>query len=251
MTLQKQVPLKDQERLDYFKRENIHLIQSKAYFASSLDAVLLADFIKLPHSRPFHYIDFCSGNGVIPLLLARKSHSPLTGLEIQSELVDMARRSVALNDLGDKVSFIEGDLKDFTRPLGIQYDIVSCNPPYFIVANSQEVHHQSSHAIARHEILLTMDDWVLKAKQVMRDRGKLYIVHRPDRLDDLFTTLLKYGFAVNRLRFVYPKVGSQANIILIEAIYQGGRHGVKVEPGLIVYQAPNVYSEEMQAIYYG
>lgn len=219
----------------------------------SLDAILLAHFIKLPTNTeaPWHYIDFCSGNGVIPLLLSKKTKQPLLGIEIQEDLVDMARRSAQLNEVSEQVTFIHQDLNDYQRPNHVLYDAISCNPPYFLVENSHETHKITSHAIARHEIFLTMEQWVQKAKSLLKTKGKLYIVHRPDRLDDLFQTLEKYQFGINRLQFIYPKATQQANGIMIEAIAQGGRRGVKIDPPIIVHQENGQYTQEMMSIYHG
>ena len=240
----------DRERIDFLERENLKIIQSSDYFTMSLDAILLADFIRLP-KRPFKYIDFCSGNGIIPMLLANRTQEHLEGIEIQADLVDMARRSLQLNGLDQQIDFYAMDLKEFQKQDHRMYDIISCNPPYFLVEDSNAIHKLNSHAIARHEIHLKMVDWVEKARQIMKDKGKLYIVHRPDRLDDLFELLLRNYFAVNRLKFIYPKNEARANMVLIEAIYRGGRHGVKVERPLIVYDDQGNYSPEMTAIYYG
>lgn len=245
------IPLQSHERIDYFKREKIQIIQSKAYFTLSLDAILLADFIRLPQGRPFRYLDFCSGNGVIPLLLSARTRQPLYGVEIQAELVAMAQRSIALNHMEDRVTIYHQDVKELDGAVWGELDVISCNPPYFLVENANAFHKLSSHALARHEIALTLDQWVSKAAQLLKTKGKLFIVHRPDRLDDLMEVLLKYHFGVHRLRFIYPKAGANAKVMLIEAIYQGGRRGIKVEPPLIVHQEDNRYTSEMMAIYYG
>lgn len=239
------------ERIDQFKREGIQLIQSTDFFPLSLDAILLADFIKLPKRSNFRYLDFCSGNGVIPLLLSARTQARLYGFEIQTPLVEMAQRSIRLNHLEDRVQILEQDVNQIRLKDWVGLDIISCNPPYFLVDHSNAIHHLDSHAIARHEISLTLDQWVGQASRLLKTKGKLYFVHRPDRLDDFFEVLLKYKFSVNRIRFVHPKPDQLANVVLIEAIYQGGRRGVKIEPALIVHEADNSYTPEMQAIYYG
>lgn len=242
--------LKADERVDYFKREGLGIIQSPHFFNLSIDALLLADFITLPKAN-FNYLDFCSGNGVIPLLLSRKTDQPLKGIEIQSSLVDMARRSAKMNELDHQLHFIEGDLRTYKEPNHTLYDVISCNPPYFLVENSKEIHQYNSHAIARHELTLTMADWVKKARQMLKTKGKLFIVHRPDRLDDLMEHLLAEHFSIHRLQFIYPKPEKLANGVLIEAIYQGGRQGIKVEPPLFVHKENGDYTDEMMAVYYG
>lgn len=238
------------ERIDYLFRENRKIIQSKEYFSFSLDAVLLADFVKLPKTRAFNYLDFCTGNGIIPILLSAKTAQPLMGIEIQEELVEMAYRSVQLNQLEHQISIIQGDINHIANSNQF-YDIITCNPPYFLVEASKELHHLTSHHLARHEVTLTMDQWVVKASKLLKDKGRLYIVHRPERLDDLIETLLSNHFSIKRMKFAYPKAEMTANIVLIEAIYRGGRRGIKIEPPIIVHEANGEYTEEMKAIYFG
>lgn len=242
--------LKPGERIDQFTQAGVQLIQNPAFFTMSFDAIALANFIRFP-KRACRYVDFCSGNGVIPLLLSQQTTQPLLGIEIQEPLVDMARRSARLNGVADQVEFIHQDINDYRRQDDQLFDLISCNPPYFLVEDSKELHRLTSHAIARHEIHLTMDQWIGKAKSLLKTKGKLVFVHRPDRLDDIFATLSCYQFGINRMRFIYPKAGELANGVLIEAIAQGGRHGVKVEPPLIVHEADNSYTDEVMAMYHG
>lgn len=237
------------ERVDLFLDGDLRLIQSKDYFTISVDAVLLAHFTNLPKRRPFRYIDFCSGNGAIPLLLAHKTSESLRGIELQAGLVDMAQRSAQLNGLEDRVSFINQDLKDFNPPQGELYDIITCNPPYFKVEDTNAVHTKDSHALARHEISLTLEDWVFKASRIMREKGRLFIVHRPERLDEIMSVLLAHQFSIYRIKFVHPKAGLNANGVLIEAIYRGGRGGVRVEPPIIVHTDDDEYTPMMKEIY--
>lgn len=244
------VELKEFERIDYLFRENRKIIQSKRFFSFSLDAVLLADFVNLPQKRQFKYLDFCSGNGIIPIILSAKTTNPLEGIELQSELVEMARRSIEINQLENQITIHEGDLNEFPHG-NADYDFITCNPPYFLLENSKEIHRLTSHHLARHEVSLTMDQWLFKASKLLKDKGRLYIVHRPERLDDLMEGLLQHGFSLKRIKFAYPKVGALANIVLIEAIYRGGRRGVRIEPPLIVHQENGEYTPEMKAIYFG
>ena len=242
--------LKPGERLDYLARENLSIIQNPDYFAFSVDAILLAHFAKVPRRQTARILDLCSGTGVIPFLLSAKTAGHIDAIELQEALVDMAQRSCQLNDLTDRLTFRQGDVKTMAeaRPL---YDVVTCNPPYFSVTNKQTQHHLTSHAIARHEVYLTLEQWVAQAKRQLKTRGKLFCVYRPDRLDDLMETLLGAGFSVHRLQFAYGKADQVAKVVLVEAIYAGGRQGLKVEPPIIIYGPDQQYTPEMKAIYYG
>ncbi|MCW6675398.1 tRNA1(Val) (adenine(37)-N6)-methyltransferase [Aerococcaceae bacterium NML180378] len=238
------------ERVDAFIRENLQIIQSPHYFSFSVDAILLAEFANVPRRASGRIMDFCSGNGVIPILLSKRTQANIDAVEYQAPLVDMAKRSAQLNGLETRLNFIQADLNELPRPQQL-YDLITCNPPYFSVQNKQSQHHLTSHAIARHEVFLTLEQWVHKARIFLKDKGKLCCVYRPDRLDDLMEMLLRHGFSVNRMRFAYPKAHLPAKVVLIEAIYRGGRQGVVIEPPITIYQADNTYTPEMQAIYYG
>lgn len=238
------------ERVDLFIRENLKIIQSKNYFAMSIDAILLADFVRLT-KKSVRIMDFCSGNGVIPLLLSHRTASKIIGVELQAPLIDLARRNMLINQLQHQIKLIHQDVNDLTVSDVGTFDIITCNPPYFPLTDQVKKHQLDTHAIARHEVYLTIDQWVKKATQLLKTKGRLYIVHRPERLDDLIETLLKYGFGIYRLRFIHPKKDKRANILLIEAIYQGGRQGVRIEPPLVVHEEDGTYTQEMNELFYG
>lgn len=238
------------ERLDYLLAEDLRIIQSPTVFAFSLDAVLLARFTYLPIQKG-NIVDLCSGNGVIPLLLSNKTKARITGVEIQERLYDMAVRSISYNHLNDQIKMVHGDVKEMPTHLGHnKYDVVTCNPPYFL-SPSQEVINANEHlAIARHEILCTLEDVVRVSSQLLKQGGKAAFVHRPDRLMDILTLMRTYNLEPKRLRFVYPKAGKEANTILVEGI-RNGNAGLKVLPPLFVYNNNNEYTEEVREILYG
>lgn len=242
--------IKAEERVDYLFREEKYIIQSPYFFPFSMDAILLADFVVFPRRRNLKVIDFCCGGGIIPLLLSNRTDQKIVGIEYQADIVDMAQRSVKLNDLQGQLEIIQGDINDLKKP-ELLYDVVTCNPPFFTVNESFQLRELDSHAIARHEVKLSLKQWVSKAALVLREKGKLFIVYRPNRLDDLIETLMAHQFAVNRLQFVHPKSDLNANMVLVEAIYRGGRQGVKVEPSLVVHHADGSYTDAMKGIYFG
>src|SRR5690606_15607723 len=244
------IELYEDERLDYLLAENLRIIQSPSVFAFSLDAVLLARFAYLPIQKG-NIIDLCSGNGVIPLLISNKTKANIIGVEIQERLYDMALRSISYNGLEDKIQMVHGDLKDMPRILGhSKYDVVTCNPPYF-VSPSPEIMNENEHlAIARHEIYCTLEDVIRTSSQLLKQGGKAAFVHRPERLMDILTYMRQYRLEPKRLRFVYPKQGKEANTILVEGI-KDGNPGLKVLSPLFVYDSENEYSPEVREILYG
>jgi tRNA1(Val) A37 N6-methylase TrmN6 len=244
------VELYDDERLDYLLNEDIRIIQSPSVFSFSLDAVLLAKFAYMPIQKG-QIVDLCTGNGVIPLLLSMRTKGKIIGIEIQERLCDMAKRSVQYNGLEQQIEIIHGDIKDAPKQLGYsKYDVVTCNPPYFPTISKEEMNKNVHFAIARHEIYCTLEDVIRISSQLLKQGGKAAFVHRPGRLLDIITLMRKYRLEPKRLRFVYPKIGKEANTILIEGI-KDGNPDLKVLPPLIVYNDNNEYTDEVKQLLYG
>jgi tRNA1(Val) A37 N6-methylase TrmN6 len=244
------VKLYSDERLDYLLAEDLRIIQSPSVFAFSLDAVLLAKFVYVPIQKG-NLIDLCTGNAVIPLLLSKRTKGKITGVEIQERIYDMAKRSILYNGLEDQICVIHGDIKDMPKELGYgNFDIVTCNPPYFPTPNADEINKNKYLAIARHEIYCTLEDVIRVSSQLLRQGGKAAFVHRPGRLLDIITLMRQYRLEPKRLQFVYPKLGKEANTILIEGI-KDGNPDLKILPPLIVYNEDNEYTKEMRTILYG
>lgn len=238
------------ERLDFLLAEDLRIIQSPSVFAFSLDAVLLARFVYVPIQKG-KLIDLCSGNGVIPLFLSTRTKGSVIGVEIQERLYNMAVRSIQYNKLEERISMIHGDLKDMPKSLGFgKFDIVTCNPPYFPTPAKKEINENEHLAIARHEILCTLEDAIKASSQLVRQGGKVAFVHRPGRLIDIIELMRKYRLEPKRVQFVYPKQGKEANTLLIEAI-KDGSPDLKIEKPLIVYNEENEYTPELREILYG
>ena len=239
--------LKDDERLDYLLGEPLRIIQSPSVFSFSLDAVLLAKFVYVPIQKG-NLVDLCAGNGVIPLLLSSRTKGHIHGVEIQERLHDMAVRSVQYNNLSEQITMHHEDLNKILPVLGHdKYDVVTCNPPYFLTP-AKEIQNDNMHyAIARHEIMCTLEDVVRVSSQLLKQGGKAAFVHRPGRLLDILTLMRKYRIEPKRLQFVYPKAGREANTILVEGI-KGGSPDLKLLPPLVVYKDNNEYTEELKEI---
>ncbi|MFT8322611.1 MAG: tRNA1(Val) (adenine(37)-N6)-methyltransferase [Bacillus sp. (in: firmicutes)] len=238
------------ERLDYLLAEKLKIIQSPSVFSFSLDAVLLANFVSVPIKRG-KLVDLCSGNGVIPLFLSLRTKGIIIGVEIQERLHDMASRSIIYNKLQDRVQMVHKDIKDIPELIGYEkYDVVTCNPPYFQTDSSEEININQHLAIARHEIMCTLEDTIRISSQLVKQGGKVAFVHRPGRMLDIVTLMRNYRLEPKRIRFVYPKKGKEANILLVEAI-KDGKPDLKILPPLFVYEDTNEYTEEMSRILYG
>lgn len=241
------ISLKPGERLDDLQRNHLQIIQNPEKFCFGMDAVLLSGFAKVKPGEKV--LDMGTGTGIIPILLSAKTQaSHLTGLEIQPESADMARRSVLLNGLEGRIEIVEGDIKEASKLLGAAgFDVVTCNPPYMIGQHGLQ-NPDGPKAIARHEVLCTFDDVAREAARLLRPGGKFYLVHRPFRLAEIIGTLLSYKLEPKRMQLVYPFVNKEPNMVLLEAS-RGGNSRMTVEPPLIVYKEPGVYTPEIYDIY--
>lgn len=239
--------LKEHERIDDLQRNGYKIIQDPCRFCFGMDAVLLSGFARA--DKGDHVIDLGTGTGIIPILMEAKTEaSHLIGLEIQEESADMARRSVALNDLEAKIEIVTGDIKQAVELFGKStMDVVTSNPPYMIGQHGLK-NPDSEKAIARHEVLCTLEDVVKAAATLLKPGGNFFMVHRPFRLAEIMTCLSKYKLEPKRMRLVYPFVDKEPNMVLIEA-NRGGRSRLTVEKPLIVYKEQGVYTDEIYEVY--
>lgn len=239
--------LKPGERLDDLQRNHLRIIQNPEKFCFGMDGVLLSGFAKAKSGD--RVADLGTGTGIIPILMSAKTQAEhLTGLEIQPESADMARRSVLLNGIQDRITITEGDIKEASGLLGVSaFDVVTCNPPYMIGQHGLQ-NPQAPKAIARHEVLCTFEDVAREASKLLRPGGKFYLVHRPFRLAEIIHTLLAHKLEPKRMRLVYPFVDKEPNMVLLEAS-RGGNPRMTVEAPLIVYKGPGVYMPEIYEIY--
>ena len=239
--------LKENERIDDLQRNGYRIIQDPERFCFGMDAVLLSGFAVVKDGA--RVLDLGTGTGIIPILLAAKTGAAhLTGLEIQADSADMAGRSVALNGLEEKIDIVAGDIKEAGRIFdAASFDVITCNPPYMIGRHGLK-NPEDAKAIARHEILCTLEDVTEQTAKLLKPGGKFFLVHRPFRLAEIMVTLKKYKLEPKRMQLVYPFVDKEPNMVLLEAV-RGGRPRMTVEKPLIVYQKPGVYMAEIYDIY--
>lgn len=241
------IELKEGERLDDLHRNGFQIIQNKEKFCFGMDAVLLSGFAKVKEGEKV--LDIGTGTGIIPILLAAKTPGQhFTGLEIQPESADMARRSVALNHLEEKISIVEGDVREADQLFSVaSFDVITSNPPYMTGSHGL-VNPDMPKAIARHEICCTLEDLVSQTEKLLRPGGRFFMVHRPFRLAEIMTVLTAHHLEPKRMRLVYPFVDKEPNMVLLECI-RGGKPRITVEKPLIVYKEPGVYQDEIYTIY--
>ncbi|EJO7184785.1 tRNA1(Val) (adenine(37)-N6)-methyltransferase [Staphylococcus pseudintermedius] len=236
------------ERLDYLIREDLRIIQNDAVFSFSTDALLLGHFTEV--RKRDRILDMCAGNGVIPLLLSDKGNNVITGVEIQPQLVNMAVRSVQYNHLEDRITMVEMDINALIQAYSpAQFDLITCNPSYF-KANQTNQHQLEAHKIARHEIYCTLDDCLRVSNHLLKEGGRVVMVHRAERMLDLFESMRHYRIEPKRLHMIFSKPGKAAQTIVVEG-RKGGRQGLDIAPPFYIYDEQGDYTPEMKEIYYG
>ncbi len=239
--------LKPNERIDDLHINGYKIIQNTEGFCFGMDAVLLSGFAKVKEDET--HLDLGTGTGIIPILLEAKGMGKsYMGLEIQETFVDMANRSVVMNKIDDKVTIIHGDIKEADKLLPLSsFNVITTNPPY-MDSGKGLVNPESMKAIARHEILCTLEDVIKSASRLVTVSGRFYIIHRPHRLIDIIELLRRYNMEPKRLRMVHSYIHKDATMVLIEAV-RNGKPMIKVESPLIIYKAINEYTDEIKQIY--
>lgn len=235
------------ERLDDLQIKGYKIIQDPKRFCFGMDAVLLSGFVRA--KKGSRILDLGTGTGIIPILLAAKTEAEsIIGLEIQEASVEMAVRSVQMNQLETRVQIIQGDIKEAAELFSAaSFDVITSNPPYMTSQHGLENPYEPKN-IARHEVLCNLEDVVKAAAYLVKPGGSFFLIHKPFRLAEIFSVLIQYKLEPKRMRLVHPYVEKEPNMVMIEAV-RGGRSRITVEPPLIVYQEQGVYTDEIHRIY--
>ena len=239
-------------RYDRTGFNDIVICQDPDEFCYGTDAVILAHEASrsaMASRKECAIADLGTGTGIIPLLLSAKTEGKrFVGLEIQEAVAEMAERSVAFNELENKIQIMRGDIKEASRIFGsASFDVVTANPPYMNDAHGLK-NPTEVKAISRHEVLCTLEDVIREGTKVLKPGGRMYMVHRPHRLMEILGTMKSFKLEPKRMKFVHPFQDRDANMVLIEAV-RGGGSWMKVEPPVIVYESPGVYTEEIYRVY--
>lgn len=241
------VEIKENERIDDLQRNGYQIIQDPEKFCFGMDAVLLSGFVRVKSGAKV--LDMGTGTGIIPLLVEAKTQAAhISAIEIQEESADMARRSVRLNGLENKIDIVTGDLREADKFFdAASFDVITCNPPYMIGQHGL-TNPDAPKAIARHEILCTLEDVVRTAAKLLKPGGAFCMVHRPFRLAEIICVMTEYKLEPKRMKLVYPYIDKEPNMVLIEG-RRGSKPRMTVEKPLIVFQEPNVYTDEICDVY--
>lgn len=226
------------------------IYQDDEYFAFSIDSVLLTNFvtIKLNDKK---IVDFCCGNAPIPMLMTFRTKAKIFGIELQKEIFDMGFDSVLENKMDGQVTLINDDVKNVSKIFEAEsFDVVTCNPPYFKYESNSLVNDNNIKTIARHEVMLNLEDVILASKYILKNGGTLAMVHRPDRMIEIINMMQKYGIEPKKIRLIYPKTSKSANILLIEGI-KNGKPGLTVMNPLYIHNEDGSYTDEVRKMFGG
>lgn len=225
--------------------DNIKIIQDTDMFSFSLDSVLLPNFVTL-NQKIERILDIGCGNAPIPLILSTKTNAHITGVEIQQQVYDMAKRTIALNQLDQKIEIINADINELYKNIeSDQFDVITCNPPFFKVSPNSNLNQSDYKTIARHEITLNLEQLFKISRKLLKNGGVIAIVHRPERLIDIIEEMRKNNIEPKKLQFVYPKMNSECNTILIEGV-KNGNAGMKILPPIYAHDENGEYSKTIK-----
>lgn len=228
--------------------DNMYIIQDTDMFNFSLDSVLLPNFVTI-NKKTKKILDIGSGNAPIPLILSTLTDAQIMAVEIQKDVYELGKESIKINKLENRIDFINADINELYKEIDTEtFDIITCNPPYFKVNESSNLNDSEYKTIARHEIKLDLEKLFKIAKKLLKNKGNIAIVHRPERLSDIVSEMKKNNIEPKRIQFVYPSINSEANILLIEGT-KNGNHGVKILPPLISHKQNGEYTEQVKQFF--
>lgn len=236
-----------QEVINYLLAHNdMKIIQRKDMFNFSLDTVLLSQFCTINKDCDV-IVDFGTNNAAIPLLLSRRTDKKIIGVEIQKEAVEIALKNVKLNHLSDQIDITHDDIKNFIT-YQKKVKLIVCNPPFFKVGEKSNINENEYLQIARHEIKISLEEIIQSASKILDNKGRFAMVHRPDRMIEIINCMQKYDIEPKRIQFIYPKVGKESHIFLIEGMYKGNK-GMKIEHPLYAHNDDGSYSTEIRKMF--
>ena len=242
--------LKENERIDDLEYNNLKIIQNEKGFCFGIDSILISDFAREIKQGSVG-VDLGTGTGIISILLASKTKlSKIIGIEIQKDMADMAKRSVELNSLQDKIEIKNLNVKEIAEKALLErekFDFVVTNPPYKKL-DTGKTNENEYKFISRHEVTANLEDFIKNSKYLLKDKGSMYIVHRPDRLVDIIELMRKYKIEPKRMRLVYSTIENEPTLVLIKGI-KNAKQFLKVEKPLIIYNSKGEYTEEIHKIY--
>ncbi|MBQ6323303.1 MAG: tRNA1(Val) (adenine(37)-N6)-methyltransferase [Bacilli bacterium] len=231
---------------DVLGYKNLKIYQNSSYFSFSLDSIVLANYATI-RLRDRSIVDFCTGNGVVPLILSRRTSNKIIGVELQEKIAKLAKDSVSYNNLDNQIEIFCEDIKDFSKKNSDSFDLVLCNPPYFKVTEGTQFNISYEKMVARHEVFITLSDLCACAKKILKDHGNFCLIHRSDRLMDILIELKKNNIEPKKIKFIYETIEKESFLVLIEG-QKCGKTGLKIEKPLILYNKDGSITDEYKLL---
>lgn len=243
-----EIKLSENERIDDLEFKGLKIIQNTEGFCFGIDAVLLSDFAKEIKNNSM-VLDLGTGTGILSILLSGKTNlNKIYGIEIQKEVSQMAKRSVELNKLEEKIEILNMDIKELNNKFEKNtFDAIVTNPPYKKIETGI-VNEKENKFISRHEVTASLEDFIKISFDLLKDKGSLYMVHRPERLSEIIYLLKKHKLEPKKLRLVHSKINEEPKLVLIKAV-KNAKEFLVVEKPLIIYNENNEYTDEIYKIY--
>ncbi len=233
---------------DLLGYKNLKIVQNNQMFSFSLDSVLLPNFVTI-NKNVKNILDIGCGNAPIPIILSTLTSAKIKGVEIQKDVALLAKKSIELNNLNDQIEIINDDINEIAKTIPTEsFDIITCNPPYFKVIKNSNLNQSDYKTIARHEVTLNIEALCKISKKLLKNKGLLALVHRPERLLEILETLKRNNLEPKKIQFIYPKINSEANMLLIEA-KKNGNSGLKVLEPIFVHENNGEYTKQVRKFF--
>ncbi len=234
---------------DLLNYNNLKIVQNPDWFSFSIDSVLLANFVNT--NNKMKIIDFCTGNAPIPLFLSTKTNSKIVGVELQEKVYQLAKKSIKINNLENQIEILNNDVKNLCNLYETDtFDLITCNPPYFKVNGKSNININKEKALARHEINLTLDDIFRCSKKILKNNGKIAMIHRTDRLIDVIMAMKSNNIEPKRIQFIYPFKHGKSNLVLIEGA-KNGNAGLNVLESIVIHNDNGDYTDYINNLFNG
>lgn len=229
---------------DILGYENVKIVQNTDFFSFSLDSVVLGNYTNI-RKNDKKIVDLCTGNAVVPIILFLRSNKNIVGIEIQEKIYNLANKSILLNGFEDSINIINGDIKNIKE--NDFYDLVTCNPPFFKITDKNFHNLSLEKAIARHEIMIKLDEIIKIAYKILKTGGNFSIVYRPDRLIELLMLMKNNNIEPKSIKFIYDKIDKEAISVLVQG-QKYGNTSLRVEKPLVIHNIDNTYTEEYKLL---
>lgn len=228
--------------------DDCYIFQDTEYFKFSLDSVLLANFVTI-NKRDKKIIDLATGNAPIPMLLTYRTNAKIYGVEIQRVIYNLGIISVKENNMHNQITLINDDAKNLINDFESDtFDVITCNPPYFKTTDDNFKNNNKVKSLARHEDFLNLEDVLVISRKLLKNNGRIALVHRTERIVEILNTMQKYNIEPKRVRFIYSKENKNSNLVLIEGI-KNGKPGLKLLPPLIIHDNDGNYTKEVSLMF--